>query len=123
MVRRLAAGVRQGEFANRVQEDSALTQTKFVYSEFYDAPLAFVAWHAGVQYLFWSGFFDDELDDYPLDYKVYRLPNLSDTEIESSWTTLPDRAEATMGSIAMRSVVFDPTRREWIDSAVFANFE
>jgi hypothetical protein len=100
-----------------------LAQTKFIYSGFYDRPLAFVARHAGVQYLFWRGFFDNELDDYPRDYEVYRLPNLSDTEIESSWATLPERAKATLGSIALDSIVFDPTNREWVDSAVFANFD
>lgn len=34
------------------------------------APLAFVTSHESTQYLFWRGFFDEQLDEYSSDYKL-----------------------------------------------------
>lgn len=100
-----------------------MVQTRFIYSGYYDAPLAFVAWHEGAQYLFWRGFFDEELDDYPRTYQIYELPDLPEDEIQSSWAVLPERATAVLGSVALDAVVFDPTKRQWVDSAVFAGLK
>jgi hypothetical protein len=96
-----------------------MEQTKIIYSGFYDALLAFVAKHEGKQYLFWRGNFDEELDGYPSIYEVFNLPNLTDDEINASWSSLADRAEIKVGRIHMGQVLFDPSKRESIDSATF----
>jgi len=93
--------------------------TPFIYSGFHDRPLAFVVWYGGAQYLFWRGFFDDELDDYPRSYDIYRLPELSDDAIKATWTSLPEQAISKIGSVPLKAILFDPTNRRWIDSSIF----
>ena len=90
----------------------------FIYSGFHDRPLAFVVWHGDKQYLFWRGFFDDSLDDYPRTYEVYRMPELPNDVIKASWVSLPGRAIGKVGSVPLKAIVFDPTNRRWIDSSV-----
>ena len=90
----------------------------FIYSGFHDRPLAFVLWYGGAQYLFWREF-DDELDDYPRSYDVYRLPEMPDDALRASWTSLPEQAISKIGSVPLKAIVFDPTNRLWIDSSIF----
>jgi len=92
--------------------------TAIIYSGFHDTPLTFVVWHRGAQYLFWREF-DDELDDYPRSYDVYRLPELPDDALVATWNSLPEQAICKIGSVPLRAVVFDPTNRQSIDSSVF----
>ena|ERR1044072_549314 len=92
---------------------------KILYSGFYDAPLAFITSHRETQYLFWRGFFDEQLDDYPNEYKVFVLPNLSEEQINESWMSLPEKAVSYVGEVSMGRVAFDPTRREFIDTSTF----
>ena len=95
-----------------------MTEVKIIYSGFYDAPLAFVAGYKGTQYLFWR-VFDDELDDYPQEYEVFVLPDLSEAEVKESWAYLPKKAKTYLGKIVMSKIVFDPTKRLSIKSSVF----
>lgn len=94
-----------------------MSQAKIIYSGFYDVPLAFVVWHQGNQYLFVRDF-DDDLDDYPEEYKVFVLPALSNDEIEKSWQNLEERATRYLGDIPVMKVSFDPTKRKEIDTSV-----
>ncbi|HEV2912189.1 MAG TPA: hypothetical protein VGX92_02635 [Pyrinomonadaceae bacterium] len=96
-----------------------MTKMNIIYSGFYDAPLAFVVNHEDTQYLFWRGFFDEVLDDYPHEYEVFVLPNLPENEIKESWSCLPDKAVAHVGKIHMNQVGFDPTKRQSITTDVF----
>lgn len=96
-----------------------MAETKIIYSGFYDVPLAFIASHENTQYLFWRGYFDDEIDDYPTEYEVYILPNLSQEEIEKLWIFLPENAKSFFGKIPIKDVVFDPTKRLSIDTITF----
>jgi hypothetical protein len=93
--------------------------TKILYSGFYDAPHAFVTNYNNAQYLFRRGYFDDELDDYPNEYEVFILPNLSEADIKESWLILPEKTVACVGKIPVDQVVFDPTKRISIDVATF----
>ena len=92
---------------------------KIFYSGFYDAPLAFVTSYENTQYLFWRGFFDEQLDNYPNEYQVFVLPNLSEEQINESWTLLPEKAVAYIGKVSMNQVAFDATRRQSIDTSTF----
>lgn len=92
-----------------------MTETKIVYSGYYDAPLAFVVSHKDTQYLFWR-VFDDALDDYPDEYEVFVLPDLSEEEIRESWSSLPEKAEAYVGKIHLNQLIFDPTKRQSIQT-------
>lgn len=72
---------------------------KILYSCFYDAPLAFVTSQEDTQYLFWRGFFDEQLDAYPNEYQVFVLPDLSEEQINESWISLPEKAIAYVGKV------------------------
>ena len=96
-----------------------MTSTSFFYSGFHDLPLIFITTYQDKQYLFWRGFFDEELDDYHNEYEVYILPNLSQEELTEWWGVLPEKSIAFVGRIGMRSVIFDPTNRASIDVETF----
>ena len=93
--------------------------SKILFSGFYDGPLAFVTNHENRQYLFWRGFFDEELDDFPSDYQVFVLPNLSDEVIKQSWALLPERTVSYVGRVHLNQVIFDPTKKLAIDIVTF----
>ena len=96
-----------------------MASTRILYSGFCDFPLAFVTTYENRQYLFWRGFFDEELDDYPKEYEVFILPNFSEEELKELWTVLPQKAIASIGRIGMRRVMFDPTKRQSINVETF----
>lgn len=48
-------------------------------------------------------------------YEVYLLPTLSENELSGSWDHLPQRASRRLGRVPTESVVFDPSRRKFID--------
>ena len=100
-------------------KESGMASTRILYSGFCDFPLAFVTTYEKKQYLFWRGFFDEELDDYPKEYEVFILPNFSEEELKELWTVLPQKAIASIGRIGMRRVMFDPTKRQSINVETF----
>jgi hypothetical protein len=85
------------------------------YRDFYDVPRVFVTTYKGVQYLF-DGSFDDAMDDYPNHYRVYVLPNLSPAELNGPWTDLASRSTASLGTMATSEIVFDASRRKYIEA-------
>lgn len=91
------------------------------YREFYDFPRMFIVEVQGRTFLF-DGSFDDTLDDYPADYSLYLLPPLREDELAGSWAHLPSRATQKLGLIPTSAVVFDDTRREWMDASVLNPF-
>lgn len=97
-----------------------MAQRLIFYSGYYDGPLAFVVSHEGTQYLFWRGYFDDEIDDYPFNYKVYTLPDTLEEDLSSFWENLSHKNKVYIGTIHLHKVIFDPTKRKYIDSATFS---
>lgn len=104
-----------------ISEAGVAEPVEIQYREFYDFPRMFVAVHNGVQYLF-DGSFSDELDDYPDEYQVFVLPGLTRDQLSGSWATLRDLASRRLGSIPIRHVLFDSTRRQSVDAAAFRPF-
>ena len=96
-----------------------MPRSKIIYSGFHDFPLGFVASHEGRRFLFSRGW-DESLDDYETDYRVYLLPDMTDEAIQASWLTITDAAVSHIGTIAVRALAFDPTHRESIDSSAFS---
>jgi len=88
------------------------------YRDFYDIPRAFVVEHEGRDYFFDCPF-DDELDEYPAEYKVYRLPTAAvPTEAGQSWAHLSGVGQY-LGRVATTQVPFDPSRRDAVSAKVF----
>jgi len=89
------------------------------YRDFYDLPRIFITTYEGRQYLFDCPF-DDELDDYPDSYRVYRLPALSEAELQGSWEHLSHLATDFLGVVPVTKVHFDPTKRACVNTAIFS---
>jgi hypothetical protein len=88
------------------------------YRDFYDVPHLVLVEHGGALYLL-DGQFDEELDDYPDEYGVYRLPDDLRPALDTmSWVDLAHHGER-VGSVPLAAVQFDPTKRAAIDSAIF----
>jgi hypothetical protein len=94
---------------------------KIIYSGFYDAPLAFVVSHGGKQFLFWREFVE-AIDEYPNEYGVYLLPDIPEEEIKNLWSDLNNKAMAFLGEVPVKRVIFDPTKRQEIDTDVLRQF-
>jgi len=94
-----------------------LSTAPFVYREFYDVPRFLVVTHHGQQFLFESAF-DDDLDEYPDVYQVFLLRDVSENELQGSWVFLSEKAQACLGAVPVKDVVFDETGRREIKTDV-----
>ena len=99
------------------------------YDGFWDVPSAFLTIYKEDLYLFWRDDFDEELDDYPPNYKVYLIKNMS---FEDAFELREPQYEFAklcnipllldneiVGEIPTREVIFDETKRKFINSKVF----
>ncbi len=95
-----------------------MTEVPIRYRGFWTVPRIFLVRHLGLLYLFDCPF-SEELDDYPDVYSVYTLPDIPDEDTPNDWTTLVPRATAYLGTVPVKEVRFDPTRRKTIGAEVF----
>ena len=93
-------------------------QARIRYRGFWDVPRIFLVEHGSQTFLFDCAF-DEDLDDYPDNYKVYSMPEIPDAELPKDWTLLVDRARRYLGEIPVNRVRFDTTLRRSIDAAIF----
>lgn len=91
----------------------------FSYREFHDVPRSLVLSHRASTLLLESAF-DDERDDYSPEYTVYELP--LDIDLSGSWVGLSERAMREVGKIPVVAIVFDPSKRSFIDATAFDAF-
>jgi hypothetical protein len=89
------------------------------YSGFWDFPHAFFVEYEENLYLFWRGYFDDEIDDYPEVYDVYRISGFSFKDAGHIWNLDELTVKELLFQIPIRDVVFDSSRRKFIDSDTF----
>lgn len=98
------------------------------FRDFYDVPRMFTVTLGGVIYLFDCPF-DDEIDDYPDSYEVYRLraghplPDWISTMGHSllAYVAAKDPGLHRVGSMPASLVTFDPTRRQSIRDDALAS--
>ena len=90
---------------------------KILYAGFYDAPLAFTVRYGGGLYAFVRDF-DDDVDEYEDEYKIYKLPPLTDEQIQASWLKIEERATHYLSKVPVSDVVFDETKRREIGTDV-----
>jgi hypothetical protein len=91
------------------------------YRDFWDQPRIFFVRYKGHLILFDCAF-DEATEDYPDDYVVYRMPELTDSEWEGSWAGIADRAIEKLGMVPLTAVQFDATRRKQIDQRILKQF-
>ena len=91
------------------------------YRDFYDVPRAFVVEHRGSIYLFDCPF-DDNADEYPAHYRVYRLSEHFMSSLDKgTWSDLAKEG-TFVREIPVDSVRFDETRRASIDGEILRSF-
>jgi hypothetical protein len=91
------------------------------YRDFYDIPRAVLVQYEGETYLLDCPF-DEQADEYPDDFAVYRLPQeVAEAALTptSSWLNLWDEG-TLLGRVPVKLVRFDESRRRFVDSEVFA---
>lgn len=87
------------------------------YRDFYDVPRVFVVHHRGRLYLFDSPFNQAD-DEYASNYTIYELPGSSLPTNGISWAGLESMATRRLGTVPVERVVFDPTRRDSVDTSM-----
>jgi hypothetical protein len=90
------------------------------YSGFWDFPHEFWVCFEGDSYLFWRGHFDEEKDDYPDVYEVFKASGVSLNDNSLPWELSEIPAKVKIGSVKIRDVKFDPAHRRFIDSSIFS---
>lgn len=110
------------KFGAEVRENQvtpAQSRLPFTYRGFYDVPRMLVVERKGYLYLFDCPF-DEELDDFPDHYTVYRLdPSVWDRLDAGSWVDLA-QAGQRIGRVSVRDVEFDESRRRYIHERAFS---
>lgn len=92
------------------------------YRDFHDIPRAFVV-EAGGETLLFDCAFNADLDEYPTDYRVFRLEERVIPELHSiSWTDLQSQG-IEMGRVPTAAVVFDQTKRSAIHASILDHLD
>lgn len=85
-----------------------------IYRDFYDVPRIFIVENEGLAFLF-DCEFNREKDEYESNYRVYRMPKLTDEELAGTWEGLSARAEQFLGEVPLSAIEFDPTLRQKVN--------
>ena len=106
------------EPANEVEKPAGAVMVPFRYGGFWDVPRSIVLRYRRKLLLLDSPF-DDSLDEYPDIYTVYEL---SDAVVPSlavgPWSFLGDTGLRILGTVEIKNVKFDPTKRARLDAMV-----
>jgi hypothetical protein len=99
------------------------------YGGYWDVPSSFITVYRDDLYYFKRDDFDEDLDDYPRNYKVYRIP---DIKFEDAFAPRGDHPRAVLirdlvkapgsifiGEVPTRNVIFDDTNRQFVNAIVF----
>jgi len=99
------------------------------YSGFWDVPMAFLTVYKEELFLFRRGTFDEELDDYPPNYTIRLVKNISLDEAYGKHPEIPELISFTnyellldnpiIGEVKVKDVVFDRTNRKFINAKIF----
>ncbi len=105
-----------------------MARVRITYYDFYDVPRVFTTEWDNRLFLF-DGHFEQDLDEYPKTYAVYELPlSLRECVRTVSKETYNELLDAIhryplVGRVEVREAGFDESRRETIDSSVFAKLD
>ena len=93
-----------------------MAMIQFEYRDFWDVPRFILCTVEGIELLLDSGF-DDSLDEYPPEYKVYALPPELEPDSANSWAQLPSPKARYLGSIPVSEIEFDASKRKELEVA------
>jgi hypothetical protein len=86
----------------------------FRYRDFWDIPRLIIVRYCDKVFPLGS-YFDKELDDYHEEYTIEILPLWAEQRIESSWDFLEEIERRAVGTVAVKEVVFDETKRQFLN--------
>ena len=92
-----------------------MPKIRFTYGGFYDVPRTIFCQVNGKEILLQSGF-DDVLDDYEPEYRVYLLPAKREPGSTFSWDAFPLSEAVCLGTIPVASIEFDSSKRAELES-------
>jgi hypothetical protein len=91
--------------------------TPFKWGWFDDVPRCISLRYKGKGFVLQSRF-DDDLEEYPDEYSVYVVPELTDdSQPVCTPEFLSNTPMACIGQIAINQVVFDPSKRKELDAS------
>jgi uncharacterized protein (TIGR00290 family) len=106
------------EATTGMEEDPTARMVSFRYRGYHDVPRPIVLRHQG-RLLLLDSPFDDERDEYPDTYTVYELPDSVEAILATGpWRFLEDRDLTAIGTIQIKDVKFDQTRRAKLDATI-----
>lgn len=85
------------------------------FRDYWDVPRIFLVRHRD-QLMLFDCPFDEEIEDFLKEYRVYLMPELKAADLSGSWEFLASKAVRALGTIPVREVVFDPTNRKSVRS-------
>lgn len=91
------------------------------YSGFWDVPDSFLTEYNSNLYVFTRYGFDEELDDYPPNYEVYLIKDVSykDAVDQNLWFPYNYESPEFLGEIPTKDVIFDWSNRKFVNTVVF----
>ena len=89
-------------------------RVQFRYCDFYDVPRLIAFEWRGSFFVIQSAF-DEALDEYPDEYKVYAAPE-GINSIDDSFHAIEKGTLRYLGKVPINAIGFDPTKRKTLDS-------
>lgn len=99
------------------------------YSGFWDVPHAFLTVYKDELFFFQRDYFDEQLDDYPPNYQIYLVKNMTlenayePHELSSKFVKIRNisllQENDVIGEIPTKDVIFDETKRKFLNTSVF----
>jgi hypothetical protein len=86
----------------------------FRYCDFWDVPRLVIVKYRDKLFLLGS-YFDEALDDYDEAYTIEIVPQWVEQRIESSWDFLKEIERCVVGTVPVKEVVFDKTKRQFLN--------
>jgi hypothetical protein len=91
-----------------------MPRVAFEYRDYWDVPRLIVCTVEGTEILLDSEF-DESLEEYAAQYKVYALPPELEPGSMNSWANLPSPEARYLGSVSVSAIEFDPSGRKEIE--------
>ncbi len=91
-----------------------------LYSGFWDVPRIFLVEYSNSILLF-DCKFEEIIDDYPSEYKVYLIPEHCQNDLKIAWDYFLNNSPDSIGEVVVAEVEFDETKRKFINDKVLKN--
>ncbi len=91
------------------------------YFSFWDVPRTF-AFESKDKFYILTSEFDEQLDEYPDQYEAFVVPGRHKLSAITDWKDLATLPRVRLGIIPIKSVLFDKSRRKFVDDTFLDHF-